>query len=88
MKPDVPRPGSRGIVSLPPRERELKRDAADAEVIRGQSLPPRERELKLVHLAIDFEELLSLPPRERELKLNRPQTDGTDSCRSPRGSVN
>ena len=69
MKPDVGLVEVKLGVSLPPRERELKRDDQGRQGARLPSLPPRERELKLGAGLNGVLKSASLPPRERELKL-------------------
>ena len=55
-------------LSLPMRERELKRRIAAETGVTESSLPMRERELKLFGLGVLVGGRGSLPMRERELK--------------------
>ena len=75
-------------MSLPMRERELKRANPQAALREFLSLPTRERELKHVARDLRAAPAMSLPTRERELK---PVFEGSVALnygRSPRGSAN
>ena len=75
-------------MSLPTRERELKRRFRALLRTPKRSLPTRERELKLQNLRANDDERMSLPTRERELKpLSGARADATLG-RSLHGSVN
>ena len=56
-------------LSLPSRERELKREKNATTEDGRRSLPSRERELKLLVVGAEKVNGGSLPSRERELKL-------------------
>ena len=78
-----------GNMSLPMRERELKRIHGAPHIRTMVSLPMRERELKPCSAVLRNKSYASLPMRERELKRHqavfiRPYPDG----RSPCGSAN
>ena len=60
--------GDAMMLSLPMRERELKRHVSRRRARVCRSLPMRERELKLTSAASDSAASWSLPMRERELK--------------------
>ena len=75
-------------MSLPMRERELKRANPQAALREFLSLPTRERELNLFVLSRTCAFLKSLPTRERELKPALIDAVNRRQRRSPRGSAN
>ena len=75
------------MMSLPTRERGLKRRDGTTLFGRLLSLPTRERGLKQASMPILLEYMVSLPTRERGLKHAFEGLNKSNLCRSLRGSV-